>query len=374
MRSKPDTLSKSILRERIAAALSSTPSCVSVKRWNLSLRHRSARSWGNWAGQRFFAKTFIMEPYPVTPRPTLPGEAELRRGPQLRPGDGQSEHEWNMANEFRTLVGPESIPTPLGTSKVARTNVWQEVTGFRLYELMERSLWADRQGKTLAAALGMAGGWLRRLHDASLQGREPVDIARMVEIIPTLMQKEGLHSPPYLQMACRLLEAARRKLRSPEKLLLPVALNHGDFALANLVWDNRKNRLFIIDFEHAGPRSVCHDLFTIIFDLRSRLLNPLIPKRVILGAEESFWAGYGSVPGEIHILVGALASARIFYHSLPRLSTRRKRRGCLAGLTASLYQRFFKNIVASRRLEVADQPAVDGSQLTLDSSSSTANC
>jgi hypothetical protein len=88
-------------------------------------------------------------------------------------------------------------------------------------------------------------------------------------------------------------------------------------------------------------------------------INPLIPQRVILGAERSFWDGYGSIPEEIPVLVGALASARIFYYSLPRLSSRRKRRGWLKGMTASLYQKFLENIVASRRLGVAAQPAVE---------------
>lgn len=347
---EPHNLSTDVLRERIAAALSTSPESLRVERWNLSLRHRSARSWGTWAGQRFFAKTFIMEPYPVTPRPTIPGEGELHRGPQLRPAEVQCENEWNMANKLRALAGPEFVPIPMERSKAAKTIVWQELRGVCLCELIERSLWEDRKGKTLAAALGQAGAWLRRLHDTSLQGSEPVDIGRMVEILPALMQKEGLYSPGYLQMARRLLEEARLRIGSADKLLLPVALNHGDFALANLVLDEKTNNLSIIDFEHAGPHSICHDLFTIIFDLRSRLLNPLIPRQVILGAEKSFWAGYGSVSDQILVLVGALASARIFYYSLPRLATRRKRRGWLAGTTASLYRAFLENSVASRRL------------------------
>jgi hypothetical protein len=324
--------------------------------------------------QRFFAKTFMMEPYPVTPRPTIPGEAELRRGPQLRPAGVQSDNEWKMTNKLRTLTGPESIPSPLGKSEVAKTIVWREVRGVTLYELVERSLWTDREGKTLGTALRLAGAWLRRLHDASMHGSESVDIARVVEIIPALMQKEGLHSPAHLEMACRLLEAARSRVGNPDKLLLPVALNHGDFALANLIWDKKASKLFVIDFEHVGPLSVCHDLLSIIFDLRSRLLNPLMPQRVILGAERSFWDGYGSTPEEVPVLVGALASARIFYFSLPRLSTRRKRRGWLKGMTASLYQEFLENILARRRLGVAAQPGINSSRLAADSLHSTVNC
>jgi hypothetical protein len=300
-------------------------------------------------GKRFFAKIFLADPYPVAPRVPLPWEA-LTVDKNSRSIGDQVEREWNMANEFRLLAAPGSVPAPLGKSTTARTIVWEEVSGIRLDHFVRRSRWLDPKGKTAMLALFQAGAWLRGIHDASARGNEGIDILTVGEATRNLVEKQGLSASKHANFGCHLLEKALAPLGIAEKLLVPAALSHGDFSLSNLMWSKAMDQLFVFDFEHSDRRSICHDLVTIMFDFRVQLLNPLIPKRVILSLEKSFWAGYGPIPRETRVLVQAVALSRIFYQALPRLSTRRKRRGRLAGLYATIYRRFFEDFVITRRL------------------------
>jgi hypothetical protein len=282
---------------------------------------------------------------------TIPNEQELPRSQQLRPLKEQIELEWNTTNELRALAGPSYIPVPLRKSQTTRTIVWEEVRGKRLEDFFNSPRWSASKVETGAAAVFRAGSWLRRVHDASFRGNETVDIAGVIETIRKRVQKEGLCSSQYARVACGLLEAALVTVGGA-KFPAPVALSHGDFALPNLIWDQEVGQLSIVDFEHAGHRIICHDLLCMIFNLRRRLLDPFLPRAAILAWEKSFWAGYGSTPREIPVFVNALASSRIFYYHLPRVSRLWRRRGWLRGLQVLLFKTLLEGFVARERLGV----------------------
>ena len=133
---------------------------------------------------------------------------------------------------------------------------------------------------------------------------------------------------------------------------VPVALTHGDFCLANLLWKATGKQLAVIDFELSGFRPVYYDLFALISDLRAMLLNPMIPKSVIQLWEESFWRGYGETSTEVTAFVKGLALARVFYYHFSRLLTRRERKGLIGGINAQLYRTFLEDRIITQRLDL----------------------
>ncbi len=254
-----------------------------------------------------------------------------------------------MTQQLRALVGPSYVPEPLGKSLTTSTIVWEEATGVRLNDTLKRTHWVVWKGTT-GTALFQVGTWLRKLHDASPCGEESVEFTAVIRAVSESLTGRGLGSSPYASMALQPLEAARREI-GQKRLLVPRVLSHGDFSLANLVWDKKAGRLFVIDFEDFTPRTLLHDLVSIVSELRVLLLNPLVRKPVILDLEESFWEGYGNISPSTLMFINAAALSRIFYYFLPRLSERRQRRGRLAGATTSVYKAFFETFMISRCLE-----------------------
>jgi phosphotransferase family enzyme len=345
----------SFARERVAATLGVSADCVDIGRWKFSgespsLLHCVAVS----RNRRLFAKIFLVDPYPILPRILVPWDGNSSRSlEQYRPVDDQIDAEWSTTSELQVLADPSYIPIPVAKSQLHKTIVWEEVKGVRVDRLVERSRWLDPTGKNVATALSQAGNWLRKIHDNSQRGTESVTQAMICEAIHKLTDTKEKSSSRYADIACRLIESALQAMGGQETMHLPIALCHGDFLPANLMWDDNRWQLSIFDFEHCGYRNIFHDLLAMIFSLRLKLLNPLIPKRVILSAEKFFWAGYGPVANNLSVLVGAVASSRIFYHSLPRLTTRRERRGTIAGINASVYKMLFEDFLISRRFGVS---------------------
>ncbi len=339
------------LRERIASTLNVSSRCVRVDRWQYNRRRSALHGWGSSSGKRFFAKILALDPFPLTTPLSVPKEKAIPRT-QVRSAKDQIETEWHVTNELRALMGPSCVPAPLGKSGTARTIVWEEVRGMRLDHLVSRSRWRDPQGNASAAALFQAGAWLRKVHDGFSRGSETLDIARLIEIIPDSVGRGGWRSSRYANVASKLLETAVAKAGGASRLRVPVALTHGDFSLPNLMWSEKENQLFVFDFEHAADRGILHDLVVLISNLRFKLLNPLIPPRVLESAEKAFWAGYGSVSREMSVFVDALACAWIFYCALPWLSELRKRRGWKAGIKTWIYEAFFEDFLIARRMGV----------------------
>jgi hypothetical protein len=245
-------------------------------------------------------------------------------------------------------MGPQEIPAPWGHSVEYRTLVFEKVNGLRMDRFVNSRRASRRKTISVEAALFKAGAWLRRLYASSFQGSKTVDFGEVVADLNALMRERAIQSTSYAGLARQALEFGRREFRRSTSLCIPVAFNHGDFTLPNLLRNTDRQHLWVVDFELSARRPILHDLCTLIFDLRKRLLHPLTSPGVIEQCEKSFWRGYGAVPKELFALVNALATARVFYVSLPRISTLRERRGWAGGQKASLYKVLFQPLMLDR--------------------------
>lgn len=338
------------VRERIACALSARTRSVTVERYRYSFSKLAACCSGKWEGKRLFAKILLADPYPVRPRFRAPWESASCAAVPVRAIAEQIDTEWNMALKMRTLSGGRSVPVPLGRSLAARTIVWEEAGGRCLIRALKWSRWRSSLARAGAKALFQAGTWLRSVHEASHQGMEVIEARHLIQTASGLSRQKQVAGGHYEKMVSRILEASLVDIGEAGEFSVPVALTHGDFCLSNLIWDTTERRLAVIDFELSAFRPAYFDLFALIADLRSALLNPLIPRSVIQVWEQSFLRGYGPIPARVIAFVKALALARLFYHHFPRLQTRRERRGWIGGVNAQLYRAFLERKVITQRL------------------------
>ncbi len=336
-------------RERIACALAVRVTSVTVDRFDTSPSRLTLRCEGSFDGRRYFAKIFLSELYPNPARFNAPWEEE-NTGFRSRPICEQIDAEWSLTHKMRTLSRGFAVPAPLGKSCAARTIVWEKARGMRLDRIAKRSLWNGAKAVGIQAMF-RAGEWLRTIHEASAQGMQMVDISRGVQRFEDQMARTAGAERAFLSMAAKILQDQASRIpagRFPARK----AFTHGDFCLSNLIWERQTRRLVVVDFELASTRPACYDLFALVSHLRAQLFNPLISKSAIDAWETAFWKGYRPDPPELQNIIRALAVARAYYHHLPRLLTRKRRRGWLAGASASLYRVLFVPYVTTHRLRL----------------------
>jgi hypothetical protein len=335
-------------RRRVASALKIPQQLVSLAGLQVNPSGLILQSSGTADGARFVAKTFLVNPYPIHPRFATPREELAGQDDAYRSVEEQIIAEWTWAQRMCALMGTQAIPLPMGHSIENRTLVFEEVNAVRMDRIVN-SRWPGH-GKMISAEAAMfqAGAWLRRLHESSSQGYETMDLGEVAADLNSLVRKRAIETAPFAGLARWALESAGQEFNRGTSLCVPVAFSHGDFTLPNLLWSHDRQHLWVVDFELSARRPILHDLCTMIFDLRKRLLHPLTSPRVIQQCEKSFWRGYGAVSKELPALANALATARIFYSSLPRISTLRERRGFTVGLKASLYKVLFQPFMLER--------------------------
>ncbi|MBA3916779.1 MAG: phosphotransferase [Acidobacteriales bacterium] len=336
----------SALQRNIAAALDATPDDVTVDRWGMSPRLRSIHCWGRCRGESIFARTLIRDPYLLSPPVTTPWDDTMPFS--SRPAEEQIQVEWNTLQDVRRITGTDHIADPLGKSLSHRTIVLRDVKGEIVDEMVKRRKWFDSKAAAVSALLE-AGAWLRSLHDRSASKSLRLSLYPLLQAFRERVSG-GRALRPNEQRALRTLELTEMELGDTE-FSVPAALSHGDFTLANLRWHEGERRVFVADFENVVSANICQDLLSLISDLRSQLLNPIIPKDLILSLEKAFWEGYGPVAKPVLAYVNGVASARVFYHHLPMALTRRKRRGGMAKAAASVYQAFLQSLMMARCTE-----------------------
>ncbi len=345
------------VRDRIACALSAKTASVTVDRYGYNKSRLAVCSSGKWKGKKLFAKILLANPYPIPPRFRAPWETPRDATIPVRAITDQIDAEWNMTLKMRALSGGDSVPAPLGRSQAARTVVWEEAGGISLIQALKWSRWKSAIPAAGDQALFRAGTWLRNVHEASRRGTEIIEARDLVQTASRLAGQKERAAWYYESMAAKILETALPEMGDKGKFSVAVALTHGDFCLSNLLWDVTGKGLAVIDFELSDFRPVFYDLFALIADLRSGLLNPLIPKSVIHSWEESFWRGYGPVSRQVTAFVKALALARVFYYHFSRLLTRRERKGLIGGFNAQLYRTFLEGRIIAQRLDLPQELA-----------------
>jgi Phosphotransferase enzyme family len=335
---------------KIACALGTEAGSIVLDSSQLSPGGNMVRCRGRVGGsRRFFAKIYLSSFHPVFSRFPPPWEEAECEVVKARRVCAQIDTEWNWAHRFRALPCGHEVPAPLGKSCRARTIVWEEARGERLDSLARQSWLRDRKGEVVGAALFQAGKWLKTLHSSSETGMEMIDLTRAVKSLELRMQGKTIAERRYIGAAIQILRYFMATA-GPCRIQVPLTLTHSDFCLANFLWDRPSQKLTVVDFELCGLRSACHDLFSLISDLRFHLLFPWIPQATIRSWEKSFWKGYGPIEPVIPRMIGALAQARVFYHYLPHLLTRKSRYGWAGGVTAFAYRTFLERWVIRYRL------------------------
>jgi aminoglycoside phosphotransferase (APT) family kinase protein len=271
--------------------------------------------------------------------------------------EDQIRSEAERFGQMRRIAGGLEIPELLGVSIPGRTLVYQQVEGTPLSSMVGPRFgsWMPKARQRAAPAedaLARAGVWLRRLHALTAAGSESIAPAGQLGILLSLVREKGLENSSYGRQALRALQPALSNLESHLPVQVPVALNHGDFTLPNLLWDSQPRQLWVVDFELSTQRGILHDLCSIIFDLRRHLLRPTGSPAAIARCERAFWKGYGPVSAGLQALVEALATARHFYHTLPKLRNWRTERGLWAGVKSSLYRGVFQPVLTRRLLAI----------------------
>jgi phosphotransferase family enzyme len=340
------------IRDRIACALCAGTQSVTVESYGYNTSRLAVCCSGKWKGKKLFAKILLADPYPIPPRFRAPWEASPRASVPVRAVSEQVDTEWDMTIKMLRLSGGRSVPVPLGRSLAARTIVWEKAGGISLVQALKWSRWRNPVAKGGAQALFKAGSWLRSVHEASHQGMELIEARDLVQTAIGMSRQNHRNGGRYESMASKILEASLTEIGETGNFEVPVALTHGDFCLANLLWKSTDMQLAVIDFELSGYRPIYYDLFALISDLRAMLLNPMIPKSVIQLWEESFWRGYGKTSTEVTAFVKGLALARVFYYHFSRLLTRRERKGLIGGINAQLYRTFLEDRVITQRLDL----------------------
>jgi hypothetical protein len=338
------------IQSRVASAMNLAPELVNIEGYRTGFRRLMVRCYGTAAGARLFAKIFLADPYPIPPRFATPWEELAESENPHRPVKEQITAEWKMVQEMRSLVGTLNIPAPLGHSIEDRTLVFEEVAGLRMDSYVTWGWPGRRKMRSVEAALVQAGSWLRAVHESSFQHYETIDISVAVDALLAFTRRKQVETACYAGPALEILECTRRDLSPRSSVRVPVALNHGDFSLPNLIWDDDRMHLWVIDFEFSSYRPVLHDLCTLIATLRQRLLVPSTSPRVVRFLEEAFWRGYGPTDNNIRTMVSGLSSAWLFYHIFPRLSTLRERHGWRGGLKAFVYKSLFQRFIMARIL------------------------
>ena len=205
----------------------------------------------------------------------------------------------------------------------------------------------------METAIYQAGAWLRALHESSTQGCETIEFVEVANALRGLIRRKKLEGTLYGVWALRALELLARHRGPRSSFHMPVALNHGDFSLPNLIWDRYREHLWVVDFELSARKSILHDLCAMIFELRKPLLYPPTSELTVRLLESAFWAGYGAIAEDFFVFVSALATARLFYMSFPRILTLPERRGWRGWLKATVYKALFHRYVTARVLRSA---------------------
>ena len=347
------------LQCRVASALNVSPALVKIEGHCIRYMGLFMQCWGTAAGARIFAKVFLVDRYPIPPRFATPAEELATPENPTRPVEEQIEIERSHFQQMRALMGNENIPALLGCSLSHRILVYENVNGLRVDSFVKNRVidgFRPGNGTSVETALFKAGAWLRTLHDSTSKGFDTIDSGEVIRDLRALIRKKQMEASPDAALALRALESARFEHHAEACMRVPVALNHGDFTMPNLLWNDDHQHLSVIDFELSAPRPILHDLCTMISDLRKRLLHPLTSPQAIDQFEKAFWRGYGTIPDNLLAFTNALATARLFYHTLPELRDWREQRGVWAGIKASLYTRVFEPSLVRRLLTRLSEP------------------
>lgn len=350
------------LRARMASTLGISSGAINIVGQQMRGRKVVQQCWGTAGKRRFFGKVYLGEVYPVEAHFATPWEDLECPEPPLLSAEEQVTVEMTAFQRVLGLMGTRNIPVLLACSLSQRTLVCERVEGVSLESLFRHPLlhFFRARGsnmRSLECAMSQAGAWLRALHNASSQGYEMMEPEEIADGLRALLQKRQMEDSTYAQLARRMFAPLTSGLRSA--IRVPIALNHGDFTFANLLWNRDRQNFWVIDFALSRTRPITHDLCTFVAALRRELLLPLTSPRMVRNLEDAFWKGYGRIAESIRTIVDCLSCASPFYRDLPRLSLSDRAAGWRGRVSGLLYRQLLQDLMFKRMVR-AEQSAGTG--------------
>lgn len=232
--------------------------------------------------------------------------------------------EWEALQTVGRLLPARAVPAAVARDECALVTSW--VSGTSLAQILSTS--GRRIGRSGMAeareAFRHAGKLLRTLHEARPLGNVRLSLREYEANLDLLRRQADRWSAENVSVATRLLEAAmdRWGAQTPP---IPVVLTHGDYSLSNVLWDDERRAIRIIDLEHVAARPALHDLTVMVANLWAKLIDPTFARDHVLQLEEAFWAGYDPSAPETVQLARGFAAVWVFSRFAARVRARRRK-------------------------------------------------
>jgi Ser/Thr protein kinase RdoA (MazF antagonist) len=202
---------------------------------------------------------------------------------------------------------------------------------------------------------GLVGFFLRAVHD-----RHPVAPAtlQLADCTP-LVERARKLTPEWSDVLADAVARLQEQFAAPGMADVPAALIHGDLSLSNLLWDERRRVLHVVDFEHSRSDSVLFDLAAWIYGVRVALFRPFVRQRTVRDWESGFRDGYqltGSAAHTSYTIAELIAVIWVFGYFLPQRIREREARATNAErLRRLIYRRVLMKPLLQRRLPLLQQ-------------------
>lgn len=190
--------------------------------------------------------------------------------------------------------GALSMPRPLDYLPDGPAVVMESVPGTPLAARLRRTLPWGASGGSAEARCAQAGRWLRRYHEATMDGGpRPLDAGTKWEFLRESLAslgRAGVNGALLARLEDRLRPVAADACRRSR----PVARLHGDFTADNVLVDGA--RMIGIDVWGTFVNTVDHDMASFLNSLRLIRMTWPVPESTVGRLERAFLGGY--CPGE----------------------------------------------------------------------------
>jgi len=329
---------------------------IDIKKINFNERRTAAHVNLTFGRDRLFAKVLLAPTYlKLSPQFILASGYDDGHTWQAAAQIRQEQQQGHLLREIANTTNTVSVPRMVEASERHQALVWEHVDGVNLDELLKRpygQLLPTISPRQLAA---LVGSFLRAVHD-----RHPVapGSLQLADCTPLIERARKL-TPEWSDVLENAVARLQQQFAAQGMADGPATLIHGDLSLSNLLWDDRRRVLHVVDFEHSRSDSVLFDLAAWIYGVRVALFRPLVQRRTVRDWESGFREGYqlaSSAAQTAYAIAELVAVIWIFGYFLPqRIRERETGAHHVERLRRLIYRRILMKPLLRRRLGLLQQ-------------------